>query len=90
MSSASASAQGYRDDVADRLRDEGHQKAAEWVEGFNRINEFELSEFLELVDDAWVVQLVGAETTYQFTRATNGDLIMVPDTDQNGEFGIPR
>jgi len=84
------SAQGYRDTVIDRLREEGHEDIAAWYEGMKRLNEFDLSDFLALVDDAWVVQLVGADATHQFTRATDGNLVRANDTAQDGEFARPH
>jgi len=79
--------QEYREQVQEQLREEGHDDFAEWVNGPKLLTDFTTEDFLAIVEDAWVVQLVGSSTTHQFTTATTGDLITCADGDQDGDFG---
>lgn len=79
--------QEYREMVRKQLLKEGHEDVADWVNGFTKLTEFEIEDFLELVNDSWVVQLVGSSSANQFTRATTGELIKCVDGDQDGDFG---
>lgn len=78
-----------QEQIRKQLCHEGLDHIAKFLNGPVMINDLELSDFLSVLKNDWVIRLRNDAREIQFAEATTGDLVETRDSGRTGEFRDP-